>query len=70
MAGPALYAFHRLVIAMAIALGAVFALWCALEWRRTGDGWLAALGVASLAAGVALGFYLRWFLRKRAARAP
>jgi hypothetical protein len=54
---PMLARVHRVVIGAAIALALIFA---AYAFKRREP----ALSVASAAAAVALGFYLRWFSRK------
>ena len=61
-----LVALHKVLIGFAIALGAVLMLVSVVLFRRSGDPAQLVPGAVGLAASVALAFYLRWFVAKRA----
>ncbi|HJZ84313.1 MAG TPA: hypothetical protein VKN99_04040 [Polyangia bacterium] len=66
MPASPLYALHRVLISLAIALGVLVLVYGVLRFARTGDGWALAMGVGGVVAAGALALYLRWFLRKQA----
>ena len=55
--------FHVVFISASILLAFFFAAWCLGLPEHEGGGWRAA-GIASAAAGLGLGAYEAWFLRK------
>ncbi|MCP5519093.1 MAG: hypothetical protein H7A45_17760 [Verrucomicrobiales bacterium] len=59
-----LKAFHILFVTLSILLAFGFGGWELVTYSRTGAGMDLFLGVASLAAGVGLVFYLRKVIRK------
>lgn len=63
-----LYTFHKVLIGFAIAMGCVLAVVGVLLYVRTGQITDLALGGFGLGGGVALAWYLRWFLSKRRTR--
>ena len=57
--------FHLVFIIAAIALAFGFgAWWLKIYFSPAGSGWDLVFGIASIAAGVALILYERYFLRK------
>jgi hypothetical protein len=60
-----LFFVHRVLIGMAIALGGIV-LWHGVTmYRARGDVASLATGIGAAVVSVGLGFYLRWFLRKK-----
>lgn len=59
---------HQILIGSAIALCAIFGLRSLVVGARAGDAGTIVLGVASFAAMVGLGLYLRYFRAKLAAQ--
>lgn len=61
--------FHRVLIVSAIALGLLLFVLGLVRFGETHQLTPLLEGCVAAAAGVALGVYLRWFLRKRVGRA-
>lgn len=63
-----IFAAHKILVSSAIGLGGILLLYGVWQYAQRGDGGALATGIASAAIGGALGFYLRWFVRKRLRR--
>jgi len=61
---PTLYLFHRILIAASAALGLILLAWGVGEYRAGAGTDRLVVGLFGALASVALGLYLRWFLRK------
>ena len=59
-----LKAFHIVFIILASLVADGFGVWAIRRYNASADALILAAGIAGLAAGTALGFYLIWFLRK------
>jgi len=59
-----LKAFHVLFIAVSILLAFGFAAWLFYQFSLAGGGWNLAFGIVSMAIGLGLIVYGRYFLKK------
>ena len=59
-----LYKAHKILIWGALITGGLVAIWSLYTYQSTGDSASALTGAGAMAATVAIGFYLRSFLRK------
>ena len=60
-----LYAFHKILIGSAIALGLIMAAWGLLGLGGEGSGSRPVMGVVGVVAAVGFSLYLRWFLKSK-----